>query len=301
MRCALAASALLGAASAQWEPEDLPVYMPTEQHELEAYEPKADAKSTVVAGSARFTVLSERLIRMEYSESGSFEDKATMGFLNRQSDAAFNAKKSGGGVTISTAALTLTYSGGGKFSAANLHVKGKGGGAFSHWQPEMSNDGNLLGTIKSLDTIGPTSLNCTENADIKVHSETLHCTWGLVSRAGWSIYDDSDSPVLNEYGWWGEPSEDKKTTTWVNNSDTQVRFVLVLVLVLVLRLRLLFRLRLRLRLLLLLLLLLREANPIDQWLAAVEWSHKGLLRGQGVAGWVGCSYGDVQHYQPHVK
>ena len=40
---------------------------------------------------------------------------------------------------------------------------------------------------------------------------------------------------------------------------------------------------------------------IDQWLAAVEWSHKGLLRGQGVAGWVGCSYGDVQHYQPHVK
>ena len=224
MRCALAASALLGAASAQWEPEDLPVYMPTTQHELEAYEPKADAKSTVVAGSARFTVLSERLIRMEYSESGSFEDKATMGFLNRQSDAAFTAKKSGGGVTISTAALTLTYSGGGKFSAANLHVKGKGGGAFSHWQPEMSNDGNLLGTIKSLDTIGPTSLNCTENADIKVHSETLHCTWGLVSRAGWSIYDDSDSPVLNEYGWWGEPSEDKKTTTWVNNSDTQVRF-----------------------------------------------------------------------------
>ena len=96
MRCALAASVLLGAASAQWEPEDLPVYMPTEQHELEAYEPKADAKSTVVAGSARFTVLSERLIRMEYSESGSFEDKATMGFLNRQSDAAFKSKKSGG-------------------------------------------------------------------------------------------------------------------------------------------------------------------------------------------------------------
>ena len=60
-----------------------------------------------------------------------------------------------------------------------------------------------------------------QNADIVVHSETLHCTWGLVSRAGWSIYDDAASPVLDGTGWWGEPSADKTSTTFLNNSDTQ--------------------------------------------------------------------------------
>ena len=148
------------------------------------------------------------------------QDRPTLGFLNRKTaHVKFSQVAKGDTVTIKTSALTLTYSGG-KFSPRSLRVSGTGG-AFKSWSPSMSNDGNLLGTIKSLDQIGPTSLNCTENAHIKVHSETLHCTWGLVSRAGWSIYDDSDSPVLNEYGWWGEPSADKKSTTFVNNSDTQ--------------------------------------------------------------------------------
>jgi hypothetical protein len=166
-------------------------------------------------------VLTDRFIRMEYSESGKFEDKPTLGFLNRKTaPVKFTQAAKGNSVTITTPALTLVYHGG-KFTAKSLVVTGKGSGAFKHWAPEMSNDGNLLGTIKSLDELGPTSLNCTENANIKVHAETLHCTWGLISRAGWSIYDDSESPVLNEYGWWGEPSADKKTTTWLNNSDTQ--------------------------------------------------------------------------------
>ena len=33
----------------------------------------------------------------------------------------------------------------------------------------MRNDGNLLGTIKSLDLLGVQTLNCTENAGQKVH------------------------------------------------------------------------------------------------------------------------------------
>ena len=48
----LAAGALamsVGAVSAQWEPEQLPVYMPTTQHELEHYEPVADKASTVLS------------------------------------------------------------------------------------------------------------------------------------------------------------------------------------------------------------------------------------------------------------
>lgn len=33
----------------------------------------------------------------------------------------------------------------------------------------MRNDGNLLGTIKSLDMLGVQTLNCTENAGQMVH------------------------------------------------------------------------------------------------------------------------------------
>jgi hypothetical protein len=49
----LAASlVLLATTAAQWEPEDLPVHMPTTQHELEHYEPVADAVSVVVSPMA---------------------------------------------------------------------------------------------------------------------------------------------------------------------------------------------------------------------------------------------------------
>ena len=83
--------------------------------------------------------------------------------------------------------VVAAYSGG-KFTSKSLHVVGKGG-AFKSWSPSMSNDGNLLGTIKSLDEIGPTSLNCTENAHIKVRFESflwshlLFFVWRYVSLA----------------------------------------------------------------------------------------------------------------------
>ena len=47
-----------------------------------------------------------------------------------------------------------------------------------------ANSGNLLGTVRSLDNVGVIPLNCTQNRDIFVHNESLHCAWGLVSRDG---------------------------------------------------------------------------------------------------------------------
>ena len=48
--------------------------------------PQADARAVVVAGNARFTVLTPQLIRMEWSEDGVFEDRATLTFVNRKTD-----------------------------------------------------------------------------------------------------------------------------------------------------------------------------------------------------------------------
>ena len=46
--------------------------------------PVADPKAIVVSGQARFTVLTPQLIRMEWSESGKFEDHASLVFVNRR-------------------------------------------------------------------------------------------------------------------------------------------------------------------------------------------------------------------------
>lgn len=61
-----------------------------------ATDPRASAKAVVVAGNARFTVLTPQLIRMEWSEDGVFEDRASLTFINRKLDVPqFTVKKSG--------------------------------------------------------------------------------------------------------------------------------------------------------------------------------------------------------------
>ena len=53
-------------------------------------------------------------------------------------------------------------------------------------------------------------LNCTLNAGISIHSESLHCAWGLISRLGWAIVDDADNWCLNPVTqWWESPNGDE--------------------------------------------------------------------------------------------
>ena len=47
------------------------------------YQPEANPKAVVVSGNARFTVLSPRVIRMEWSSDGKFTDNASLTFVNR--------------------------------------------------------------------------------------------------------------------------------------------------------------------------------------------------------------------------
>ena len=48
------------------------------------WNPRADPKAVVVEGSARFTVLTPRLVRMEWAGDGKFEDHASLVFVNRR-------------------------------------------------------------------------------------------------------------------------------------------------------------------------------------------------------------------------
>lgn len=171
------------------------------------YAPAASPGATVVAssGMARFTVLTDRLLRMEYARTaGVFEDHATLAVLNRALTVPrFSHAEEGGVLTVTTAAVRLSYAVGEPFAAASLRVEPVGAGStFPGWRFGDAAPGNLLGTIRGLDDQGATPLNCTLNAAILDNGEFNHCEWGLVSRDGWAVYDDSLNFELDGEDWW---------------------------------------------------------------------------------------------------
>jgi alpha-glucosidase (family GH31 glycosyl hydrolase) len=204
--------------------------------ELLPYNPVAAESAITTAGNARFTVLTDRLIRMEYSANAVWEDKATTAMLNRNLPVPkYSHTETDGVLRISTDYLTLSWTVGTEFSADTLSIVSNAGvkSAFEKWSYGDANPENLLGTIKSLDQLPATTLNCSLNANITVHDEDLHCAWGLISRAGWSVVDDSDTYVLNPAtGWWdlGQNSDDIDLYMFAHGHDYKAAlkdFVLV--------------------------------------------------------------------------
>ena len=145
--------------------------------------PVAAPEAVVVCGNARFTVLTDRLIRMEWAQDGTFEDRASLAVVNRALPVpAFTSVRSGEGVTIKTSKITLTYKGG-RFSPENLSVLfGMG-----TWRPGMAPDGNLKGTTRTLD--GCLGFEKLSNRESELED-------GILSRDGWALVDESSRHLL---------------------------------------------------------------------------------------------------------
>ena len=157
-----------------------------------AFEPVADPRAVVTAGQARFTLLTSRLIRMEFSPTGRFEDRPSQVFWRRrQAVPKFNARSHGRLLKISTASLDLDYvSGEGGFRPEGLSVYVRQTGVTWRYGQWVSPD-NLGGTVRTLDkSAGP-----------------IHLEPGLVSRSGWAVVDDSHSLLFDAQGWYA-PRED---------------------------------------------------------------------------------------------
>ncbi|MBQ9961912.1 MAG: DUF4968 domain-containing protein, partial [Alistipes sp.] len=110
-------------------------------------QPKADQRAIVEAGNARFTVLTPQLIRMEWSEDGIFEDRATLTFINRKTEVPnFKVVNRKNRVTITTDKVKLTYNKGAKFSADNLWAEFTLGAKKVVWHYGDVDSLNLMGT-----------------------------------------------------------------------------------------------------------------------------------------------------------
>ena len=165
--------------------------------------PKADEKAQVVAGNARFTVLTPQMIRMEWSEDGKFEDRATLTFVNRKLEVPeFKVKQSKSKLVITTSNVTLTYKKGAKFSAENLSAEILVAGNKVVWHYGDKDTQNLMGTTRTLD--GYYALNHPKNR--KKNLSPMET--GLLSRSGWSVVDDSSRhlfvPVESHWKQWVE-------------------------------------------------------------------------------------------------
>lgn len=157
------------------------------------YNPKADEKAVVTSGNARFTVLTPRMIRMEWSEDSKFEDNKTLTFVNRKLDVPkFKVSKNGNKTVISTDYITLRYKNDGNdFNEKNLEVKIVNGKKQTVWRPGMKDESNLKGTCRTLDGADGYKLGRGPLED------------GLLSRSGWSLIDDSKNQLLvpNDSHW----------------------------------------------------------------------------------------------------
>lgn len=147
-------------------------------------QPIASSNAIVRLGHARFTVLTERLVRLEYDPNDQFEDRATQTMWYRQQPVPdFAVHGEDGWVIIETAALVLRYQEGEPFTRHSLSIQVKATDV--EWHPGDIDDENLKGTMRTLDMVnGYTPL-----------SE------GLISRSGWYLLDDSETFVFNDQSW----------------------------------------------------------------------------------------------------
>ncbi|MBD3243952.1 MAG: alpha-xylosidase, partial [Chitinivibrionales bacterium] len=148
-------------------------------------DPVADPKAVVTAGNARFTVLTPRCVRMEWSEDGAFEDRPSRVFWFRHQPVPhFTVRRTRTGVTVTTDMLSIRYdSTQHGFTAKNLTVSLRG--TTTRWRPGDSDPANLGGTGRTLDGVnGPCAL-----------------ATGLLSRNGLTVIDDSETFIFDDNQW----------------------------------------------------------------------------------------------------
>lgn len=145
----------------------------------------ANRAAIVRAPGARFTVLTSRLIRLEYDPAESFVDRPSQAFWHRaQPVPRFEIDRSEECLTLRTEHLQLDYAPGSDgFTSDTLTIALQPGQ--TTWRYGDVDDANLKGTLRTLDLV----------------SGAAQLEPGLLSRNGWVVVDDSDSLIFNEEGW----------------------------------------------------------------------------------------------------
>lgn len=152
--------------------------------------------NTVTGEHYRFTVLTSKLIRMEYDPNGRFEDRATQTVFFRNFPANdFSVTRKDGILEIDTGALRLQYREECDFSADTLSVELIGAiKGLWHYGDKLT---QLGGTARTLD-----------RADGSIPLED-----GVCARCGYTVIPDNSGVALTDDGWFA-----------VRNDETDLYF-----------------------------------------------------------------------------
>lgn len=148
--------------------------------------PLANPENILCDKYYRITLLTERLVRLEYAEDGIFEDGATQTVWNRDfAPVPHTISRTSDGIVLRTSHLQIVYNEQ-PFSAHGLTISLHGSGFYTndwHYGDELR---DLKGTARTLD---------------EVDGDQVTLGHGLISPAGYSVLDDSGSLVLTDDGW----------------------------------------------------------------------------------------------------
>ena len=146
--------------------------------------PIADPQAIVTSGNMRFTVLTPEMIRMEWSDTKQFEDRASFIAVNRNLPVPnYTTETRDGYLYIKTDKLELKYKIGtnpvvNPASSENLKISFNLNGTPTYWYPGKKDPLNLKGTSRTLDhSKGDNMRGVMED--------------GLLSRSGWALIDES--------------------------------------------------------------------------------------------------------------
>lgn len=148
-------------------------------------DPAARPEAIIRGDRWRISILTDSLVRFEWSDAGVFVDERTQSVVNRDfgEPAAYTVRRDADGwLDIETERLRIVYDGG-PFTAEGLAVSVKDSlSQHNTWRYGDAQNANLGGTVRTLDQIdGPTELEP-----------------GLLSGDGWMILDDSDDNLVVE-------------------------------------------------------------------------------------------------------
>lgn len=148
--------------------------------------PNSTAAEEAVVETEHFrcTVLTDRLLRLEFSPEGQFEDRPSQVFWYRKQAApSFTVERDGSKLSLKTASLHLWCS-----TGALEKVKKSIGVRVletnSTWRLGDQDDLNLKGTARTLDR---------SSGEVDLED-------GLISRSGWAAVDDTHSLVFDDQG-----------------------------------------------------------------------------------------------------
>lgn len=150
-------------------------------------DPVANLASVVAGATFRFTIISDTVLRYEWSEDGIFEDRASTFAINRRfPKPEYTVSDTADKLEIRTASYQVTYNKK-RFDRWGLVVSFIGNkntlwGADWRYGEEPQ---NLGGTARTLDEV---------NGRCALEP-------GILSRAGYSVLDDSDTMLFTDDGW----------------------------------------------------------------------------------------------------